>query len=312
MIRRNITEYLQCSFARLLLMLLKAIYRQFVSPCRCCIIRTICISAMLQCLTLIYNPCFAPGSGASINLKSCSDLASSAWCGFEVIETASGPPPPPFLLQGCADNPSFIDEQGYSCAEWAVYDCNFAVLYGLTEVGQEALFENCALSCNTCSDSIDATDVPQAWTADRPCADNLSFRDEEGYSCVDWDGYDCESTGYTDAGEMSVLAACPMTCGICTVDPVVTIAAECVDLPGFLDEQNYSCDSWVGHDCLMAATFGYTKEGVAALIRQCRSSCKACTLGCQDTPGFKDAQGYDCSSWITDPISCTMAELSYG
>lgn len=51
------------------------------------------------------------------------------------------------------------------------------------------------------------------------CHDDSGFRDEKGYRCHAWKGFDCaravERWGYTQAGEDDVIANCPKTCNGC-------------------------------------------------------------------------------------------------
>jgi LasA protease len=49
--------------------------------------------------------------------------------------------------------------------------------------------------------------------------DTPNFKDAQGYTCSEWQGYDCtraqEEEGYTAAQETSILANCSMSCGVC-------------------------------------------------------------------------------------------------
>jgi len=51
----------------------------------------------------------------------------------------------------------------------------------------------------------------------------------------------------------------------------------CNDVKGFLDEWDGTCDTWVGDDCTTAVSkWGYTEQGQAAVLANCRRSCLLC------------------------------------
>lgn len=56
----------------------------------------------------------------------------------------------------------------------------------------------------------------------------------------------------------------------------------CGDDATFTDALGWSCDSWVGYDCgdvETGLTWGYTADGVAAIVAGCRHSCGLCGDG---------------------------------
>jgi len=52
----------------------------------------------------------------------------------------------------CMDSVTFVDEQGYACCAWQMYNCSAAVsVWNYTENGQADLFAQCGLTCGTCN-----------------------------------------------------------------------------------------------------------------------------------------------------------------
>jgi len=55
----------------------------------------------------------------------------------------------PLALSQQPDNPSFSDEKGFACTEWAGFDCSAAMdQYSYSAAGQAALLQNCQTTCS--------------------------------------------------------------------------------------------------------------------------------------------------------------------
>jgi hypothetical protein len=137
------------------------------------------------------------------------------------------------------------------------------------------------------------------------CADNL-----DGSSTIDQcgvcnGGNECLDCFGTPFGEYS-----NDVCGICggttTDSSLCSAVAECHDDASFVDEEGFSCASWMGFSCLNATTdYGYSTQGYLDLIASCKYSCQLCTGSCRDNPDFVDERGYFCSEWMG--FSCQAA-----
>jgi hypothetical protein len=100
----------------------------------------------------------------------------------------------------CLDSSSFRDENNYMCDDWKGYDCaNYKegdAAY-LTPEGRLELQQNCRVTCGH-------------------TADDSSYRDENGYRCSDWVGYDCSRDDQmSNIGRQELNTYCPQTCGHC-------------------------------------------------------------------------------------------------
>jgi hypothetical protein len=111
------------------------------------------------------------------------------------------------------------------------------------------------------------------WTSDtggqNSCPDNTSFRDENGYGCRDWVGYDCSRTynGNTLStnGRLDLKENCRQTCNTQTDDA------------SFVDENGYGCRDWAGYDC--SRTYNgntLTSTGRLQLNVFCPQTCGHC------------------------------------
>ena len=101
------------------------------------------------------------------------------------------------------------------------------------------------------------------------CPDNTSFRDENGYGCRDWVGYDCSRTynGNTLStnGRLDLKENCRQTCNRQTDDS------------SFVDENGYGCRDWAGYDC--SRTYNgntLTSTGRRQLNVFCPQTCGHC------------------------------------
>jgi hypothetical protein len=66
--------------------------------------------------------------------------------------------------------------------------------------------------------------------------------------------------------------------------------ASCADNPGFLDERNYFCRAWRGHNCSTAVeSEGYSQQGEDAVLNNCHASCGLCQVN--GTTNICNAQG---------------------
>ena len=91
-------------------------------------------------------------------------------------------------------------------------------------------------SDDSCLAGFDITGLQPAWTADwkswkscklestgatcNACVDDPSFRDISGYSCVDWEGWDCTGgdymwTDYAPQELQAIASRCRDSCGFC-------------------------------------------------------------------------------------------------
>ncbi len=60
------------------------------------------------------------------------------------------------------------------------------------------------------------------------------------------------------------------------------VATSCEDDVAFTDDLGWACDSWVGYDCFdvqTALSWGYTADGMDAIVASCRYSCGICGDG---------------------------------
>ncbi len=107
-----------------------------------------------------------------------------------VVSTSVTPMPHALVrrvLSECRDDASFVDVFGYSCSDWAGYDCSTpSVTLGYSQANEDALLANCAATCSDCSaeplpplSTMDAALCP-AWCLDRAV---------RGWSC---DALDCQ------------------------------------------------------------------------------------------------------------------------
>lgn len=83
----------------------------------------------------------------------------------------------------------------------------------------------------------------EATSTDANCADDTNFKDEHGFMCHEWMGYNCESAvtdyGYTAGAQVELLAKCKSACGFCsgnkcrpTCSVIVTSPSLCPDCQG--------------------------------------------------------------------------------
>ena len=116
----------------------------------------------------------------------------------------------------CEDDAAFTDAFGAPCGDWHAdhregQSCAEAgAAWGYDSAGVEAVAAACPLTCDICSAS--------------GCEDSATFTDAKGSGCGDWDaihrpGQTCSEAGtdwgYTGAERDAVVAACPLTCGMC-------------------------------------------------------------------------------------------------
>jgi len=103
------------------------------------------------------------------------------------------------VAEGCEDDAKFEDELGYACEDWEGYSCIAAAeVHEYSEEGEQEILDNC---CRTCTAS---------------CTDGYFFTDAKGYSCKDWEGYNCNTAvdewEYTDGEAADILDNCCKTC----------------------------------------------------------------------------------------------------
>ena len=170
----------------------------------------------------------------------------------------------------CVNTPWFHDASGYTCSQWAGYDCTTADAdgdagWGFSPEEKQELLENCRRDCHVCD------------TGTALCADTPGFVDAKGYSCSDWRGpYNCgdaESEYAFSHDEAEELRAnCRRGCGLCDSG-----TETCANTPGFVDEKGWVCADWAGYDCAAAeAEYAFSQEGAEALRANCRAECGSC------------------------------------
>jgi len=97
------------------------------------------------------------------------------------------------------------------------------------------------------------------------CSDTSNFRDENGYRCGDWAGYNCEtSDSLSRSGRLDVLGECTSSCGTQ------------YDNPTFRDENGFSCEAWVGYDCSRNHSLPLSSIGRQELNVRCPVTCGKC------------------------------------
>jgi len=92
---------------------------------------------------------------------------------------------------------------------------------------------------------------------------------------------------------------------------VCYIKSDCIDVPGFRDHANFTCNDWKSYDCNSAAEMfgselGYKHSDVLDIVQNCKASCGLCASECIDDPAFLDSAGYNCSEW-NDEFGCASA-----
>lgn len=152
--------------------------------------------------------------------------------------------------------------------------------------------------------------IPLAATAQQ-CVDNEDFRDEEGYTCKEWDSWLCERAAmewsYTFQGQSDLIKNC---CATCTEN-----RGKCTDDEDFQDEEGYACKDWRFYDCYKArAKWEYSLGGLTDLLNSCKKTCSSCaykTEGkCVDDLEYVDEQGWCCGHW--QEYNCGKAHSLYG
>lgn len=103
------------------------------------------------------------------------------------------------------DNDSFIDEKGYKCRSWDGYPCEKATeKWSYSVEGQANLLSQCPVSCGVSEDG---------------CADVPDWKDEKGYLCYRWEGYNCadavERWSYSNEGQEALIQNCAASCKTC-------------------------------------------------------------------------------------------------
>ena len=136
----------------------------------------------------------------------------------------------------CEDDSIFRDEQGYPCNDWAdaSLDCSAATSeHGYESENEAELLAACPVSCGQCAEP-----------APTECTDDDSYTDPAGHRCAEWilAEYSCTSSGYSDDEQLTLLAACPLSCGSCTA--AVATEEVCTDDSVFHDEMGYPCFDW--------------------------------------------------------------------
>lgn len=105
----------------------------------------------------------------------------------------------------CCDHVDFLDAVGMPCISWRGYDCTN--VGGASPEEEKAIHDNCPNACGLCSPGTD-------------CSDEEDWKDEYGFACFHWRGYDCskavESFGYPPSVQAEILKYCPLSCGSCT------------------------------------------------------------------------------------------------
>jgi len=131
--------------------------------------------------------------GTTELLAKCVDTCES--CAYEPTED-------------CKDDHSFKDEEDYACGDWQEYECGDATSeYEYSKLGLANLLKSCPYTCGTCG------------YGENGCVDDKLWKDEEGYICAEWTGYDCDEAvtewDYSPAGQAALKQKCKFTCKTC-------------------------------------------------------------------------------------------------
>lgn len=128
-----------------------------------------------------------------------------------------------------------------------------------------------------------------------PCSDSASFRDVNGETCEDWDGYNCAEymagNGYSTAESERIIQNCPVACGIC--DSTTGRSRR----PGQCIDTTAHCAEW-------AATGACENNDADEMQEQCCHTCRAhlrpygiakyeanCNANADDWPDAKKCHG---------------------
>ena len=161
----------------------------------------------------------------------------------------------------CEDDAAFVDEWAWGYTAWVMNYMGAEAAWGYSAQGKADLIANCPRACGLCS----------CWQG---CFDTPDFRDESGFSCGAWAGYDCatSATEYMSPEGVEVLLEnCPKTCG-----------CPCEDDAAFVDEWAWGYTAWVMNYMGAEAAWGYSAQGKADLIANCPRACGLCSCwqGC--------------------------------
>ena len=144
-----------------------------------------------------------------------------------------------------------------------------------------------------------------------------------GYPCIAWRGpaFACEEAAsgaqevsYPDNEQAALLAACPLSCGLCE-DPNAG-PNECLDVSGYTDAGGYSCSDWQPDNSVCTES-GYPEADQQQLLDSCPCSCGACLPAsqtedlCTDDSIFRDEYGFPCTDWAPTSFMCEDAAASY-
>eukprot|EP00041_Stephanoeca_diplocostata_P021325 m.495259 g.495259 ORF g.495259 m.495259 type:complete len:475 (-) comp21798_c0_seq2:186-1610(-) len=90
--------------------------------------------------------------------RGCSKASSDAsFSSSDVAKLWNSCPQSCKTCTSCTDTPSFSDIFGYTCRNWAKYNCSKAVSkYGYTAIQERLVIQNCRSSCNHCDDIRDS------------------------------------------------------------------------------------------------------------------------------------------------------------
>lgn len=144
------------------------------------------------------------------------------------------------------------------------------------------------------------------------CTDNPDYVDAQGYSCLDWIGYECDRAtdwGYTAQEESEIKSNCARACKLCSGisdacpgDPNKTYPGQCgCGVPDTDGDGDGTVDCLDG--CPEDAE---KKEPGLCGCGQAEGTCDEC----RDTPNYIDAQGYDCADWRH--YKCSRAQERWG
>lgn len=143
------------------------------------------------------------------------------------------------------------------------------------------------------------------------CGDSGSWKDQKGYKCSGWSGYNCFTAhrkySYSLSNQEALLKNCKKTCGTCNY-----FNGACQDNMRYEDEKGYTCGEWKGHNCYDAtAKHGYSVNGEFNVKMQCQYTCKNCGYQkCYDEINFYDQKGYRCGDWVG--YNCKEAKSKHG
>ena len=251
-----------------------------------------------------------------------------------VLPPGSTAPPPllPPPVNSChaeSDN-MFVDAHGYRCGGWEGYNCyiNYGGRYAAAQL--LAVRTNCPVCCSLAAQPLPAPPPPPP---DICAIENQNgFIDWHGYSCGEWEGYNCYVNygGRYDLAKLQAIRTnCPVCCGLAAQSPppppVPPSTCPVENQKEFADSNGYRCGAWEGYNCHINYGGRYTGADLLAIRTNCPACCglvvqqlsplrlppttppttppnpapPSSTSRCsaEGSNSFVDALGYNCGDW---------------